>query len=87
MKINWKVRLKNKTWCLTMIGALLSIIYQIAELVGIAPVIPKESIMDLVTTVLTVLALLGVVIDPTTDGIEDSELAMTYCTEDEEPKG
>ena len=87
VKINWKVRLQNKAWCITMAGALLSIIYQIAELLGIAPIIPKEKIMDLITTVLTVLALAGVVIDPTTDGIEDSSLAMTYCTKDEQPKG
>ena len=79
--------MQNKAWCITMAGALLSIIYQIAELLGIAPIIPKEKIMDLITTVLTVLALAGVVIDPTTDGIEDSSLAMTYCTKDEAPKG
>ena len=87
MKINWKVRCRNKVWVLTMASALVSIIYQIHEIVGIAPVIPREQVMDIVTTVLTIFALLGIVVDPTTDGVEDSELAMTYCTDEEEPKG
>lgn len=87
MKINWKVRCRNKVWVLTMASALVSIIYQIYEIVGIAPVIPREQVMDIVTTVLTIFALLGIVVDPTTDGVEDSELAMTYCTDEEEPKG
>ena len=87
MRINWKVRCRNKVWIVTMVSALLSIVYQAYEILGIAPVIPREQIMDIVTTVLTILALLGVIVDPTTDGIEDSERAMTYCTDDEEPKG
>lgn len=78
--INWKVRLTNKLWLVTVCSAILSIVYQFAELVGIAPSIPKEQIMDLITTVLTVLALLGVIIDPTTDGIEDSARALEYDT-------
>ena len=78
--INWKVRLTNKLWLVTVCSAILSIVYQIAELLGIAPSIPKEQIMDLITTVLTVLALLGVIIDPTTDGIEDSARALEYDT-------
>lgn len=78
MRINWKIRIKNKAWLLAIVGAIISLAYQIMELAGYTPTIPQEKLLDLITAALTILSLLGIVIDPTTDGINDSDRAMSY---------
>lgn len=78
MRINWKVRLKNKVWLTTMAAAIISVCYQILEIAGITPAIPKEQILDLITLLLTIFAGLGIIVDPTTDGAGDSDRAMSY---------
>lgn len=82
MKINWKVRFKNKTWMLSFIALVLTFLYNVLGMFDIVPSVTQQEIMDAVTAVLTILAAVGVIIDPTTEGISDSDNAMTY----EEPK-
>lgn len=78
MKINWKIRFKNKTWLLTFIAAVLTLVYRALNIAGITPHIAQEQLVELATMLVGILVLLGVVIDPTTKGGSDSELAMTY---------
>lgn len=78
MKINWKIRLRNKTWLLTAIGAIVSLVYQLLNAFGITPDIGQEQVMNWVTSLLSVLAMIGVIIDPTTPGSADSDRAMNY---------
>ena len=78
MKINWKVRVKNPTFWLTIIPTLLAFIYSVLASLGITPSISENEIMDLVTMIITILAGLGILIDPTTSGFSDSEQALTY---------
>ena len=82
MKINWKVRLKNPTFWVGLIGALASFIIAVAQLFGldIAAEIGgwEQALSALATAVFGVLALLGVVADPTTKGVSDSTQALTY---------
>ena len=78
MKINWKVRFRNKTWLLTFIAAVLTLVYRALNVAGITPHIAQEELVELATMLVSILVLLGVVIDPTTKGGSDSELAMTY---------
>lgn len=78
MKINWKVRFRNKTWLLTFIAAVLTLVYRALNIAGITPHIAQEELVELATMLVGILVLLGVVIDPTTKGGSDSELAMTY---------
>lgn len=78
MKINWKVRFKNKTWLLTFIAAVLTLVYRTLNVFGITPHVAQEQLAELATMLVGILVLLGVVIDPTTKGGSDSELAMTY---------
>lgn len=78
MKINWKVRFRNKTWLLTFIAAVLTLVYRALNVAGITPHIAQEQLVELATMLVGILVLLGVVIDPTTKGGSDSELAMTY---------
>ena len=78
MKINWKVRFRNKVWLLTFITAVLALIYRVCEVLNIAPQIEQEKLMELASMLVGVLVLLGVVTDPTTQGTKDSDLAMSY---------
>lgn len=84
MKINWKARFKNKTFVITFITLLVAFIFQILGLFGVVPSISEESIVNILTIGVNVLATLGVLVDPTTDGVSDSDRAMTYYTDDDE---
>lgn len=77
--INWKLRFKNKA---TLI-AIASTVILLAQQLGLK--LP-DNIEDVVNTVLTLLVLLGVVNDPTTAGLKDSETALTYDKPKEEDK-
>jgi len=78
MKINWKLRLQNKTSLTAIILAIVAIIYKVLGLFGIAPAISQDSIIEVVELVIFLLCLLGIVVDPTTNGVSDSTRAMTY---------
>ena len=78
--INWIVRFKNRQFWLSFIPALLLLIQTAAALVGLelqlGPV--GEGLLELVNALFAVLALLGVVTDPTTEGVSDSSRALGY---------
>lgn len=78
MKINLKLRLKNKTTLITLLVTLATAIYKILELCGVTPKIPYKEVENIIYIVVGVLASLGIIVDPTTKGISDSERAMTY---------
>lgn len=78
MKINWKVRLQKKTFWASLIALLLVLANQVAEVFGYDITIYNDQITAISETVLGILALLGIIIDPTTSGISDSEQALTY---------
>ena len=77
-KINWKVRLKNKLWLAAFASLFITFIYGLLELLDVVPSISEGRTIELVQSVLTVLGLIGVVTDPTTAGIGDSERALGY---------
>ncbi len=78
MKINWKVRIKNKTWLASALALLVAFVFDVLALIEIAPAITQDNVMLLINTVLTILGGLGVIVDPTTPGASDSERAMLY---------
>lgn len=82
--INWEVRLKSKTFWLTIIPTALLLIQQILALFGVTFDFSDLStqLCGIVDTVFVIAAILGIVVDHTTDGIADSKLALTYS----EPK-
>ena len=82
--INWKVRIKNKNFWLTIIPALLLLVQVIASVFGFTLDLGElgSKLLAVVNAAFAVLAILGIVNDPTTEGINDSALAMTY----DEPK-
>lgn len=84
MNINWIVRLKNKTFWLTLIPSVMLLIQVIAAVFGYQLDLGDlgNKLLDVVNTLFAVLTILGIVTDPTTAGVKDSEQAMTYT----EPK-
>lgn len=80
MKINWKVRIKNKLFWLSLIPALLLVIQIVASWFGhsIAADAIGEEAANFVNAVFALLAILGIVVDPTTGGTSDSTQAMRY---------
>lgn len=82
--VNWNVRVKSKEFWLGIVGAIGVAVMSIANALGLnIDVEPWMGVANtLVTTIFTVLALIGVITDPTTQGIADSIEAMSYT----EPK-
>lgn len=78
MRINWKVRLKNKTWLGAMGALILSFVYSFLGMLGISPEFTQNQAAQILNNVLMILALLGVIQDPTTAGLGDSNRAMSY---------
>lgn len=80
MKINWKVRLKNKNFWLTVIPAFLVLVQVILRVFGVEIDIGDigNKLIAVVNAAFVVLSILGIVTDPTTKGISDSDRAMTY---------
>lgn len=80
--INWKVRVKNKNFWLSFIPAVLLLIQVVAAPFGydwnFAGL--NEQLTAIVNAVFSVLALMGVVNDPTTKGLSDSTQALGYTT-------
>ena len=78
--INWKVRLKNVNFWLTAIPALLLVLQTLAALFGWQLELGalQEKLLAVVNAVFALLAVLGVVNDPTTAGLRDSNRAMGY---------
>ena len=84
MKINWKARFKNKTFVITFITLIIAFVYQVLGMFDIVSPISEESLVNVLTIGVNFLAMLGVLVDPTTDGINDSDRALTYFTDYDE---
>lgn len=78
MKINWKVRFRNRAWLASFISLLVGFVFNLLRLFEIDPAFSESVLMNTVNQVLTFLGLIGVLIDPTTAGLGDSERAMGY---------
>lgn len=82
--INWRVRVKNKNFWLSLIPAILLLIQAVFAPFGYKWdfVILNQQLAAIINALFGVLAILGVVTDPTTSGVSDSDQAMLYT----EPK-
>ena len=78
MKINWKVRIKNKVWLASLAALIVSFVYDALAMFEIVPNVGEEWVMNVINTVLMLLSMLGIIIDPTTKSISDSERALQY---------
>lgn len=80
MNINWKVRIKNKAFWVAVIPAVLLLIQQVCAVFGVTVDLGalQGQLVAIVGTVFALLALLGIVVDPTTAGVTDSIQALGY---------
>lgn len=80
MKVNWKVRLKNKAFWVAAIPAVLLLIQVIAAVFGLELDFGDlgNKLLAVVNAAFALLAILGIVADPTTSGLSDSSRAMNY---------
>lgn len=80
--INWKVRIKNKTFWLTLIPAVLLLAQVVVAVFGYTVDFGElgNKLIDVVNALFAVLMILGIVNDPTTAGVSDSKQALTYET-------
>jgi len=78
--INWKVRIGNKTFWLTIVPALALLVQVVAAVFGITIDLTDTvaKLVDVINALFAVLVIVGVVVDPTTAGVSDSAQAMTY---------
>ena len=74
--INWKLRFQNKATLLAIASTVILLVQQLGFKL-------PDNIADVVNTFLTLLVLLGVINDPTTEGLKDSNKVLTY----DKPKG
>lgn len=85
MKINWKVRFKNKAWLSAFIGAFIVFGFTMLRLFNIETPISEYEFTHFVESILAMLALGGCLIDPTTPGLDDSQLVLSRGEEEAEP--
>ncbi|QTD40628.1 phage holin [Sporosarcina sp. Te-1] len=80
MKINWKVRIKNKMFWLAVVPAILLVAQIVAGWFGyeLATDLIGEEATNFINAVFSLLVILGIVVDPTTDGFKDSRQALRY---------
>ena len=78
MKLNWKVRFKNKVWLGSFLSLIVGFVYSMLALFDVFPEVTQSLVLQLLNQVLTFLGLIGVIVDPTTAGIGDSDRAMSY---------
>ena len=78
--INWTVRVKNKAFWLAFIPAALLLVQTVAALFGFTLNLGDigDKLLAVVNAVFALLSILGVVVDPTTQGVSDSQRAMEY---------
>lgn len=80
MKINWGVRFANEKFWLAFIPAALLVVSLILDLFGVKIDFGEigNKLVAIVKAVFALLTIMGIVNDPTTDGLKDSQRAMTY---------
>lgn len=78
MKLNWRVRFKNKVWLTMFFSLVVGFVFNILAMFDIYPSVTQNQITEIIAQVLTFLGLIGVIVDPTTEGISDSNRAMNY---------
>lgn len=80
--INWKVRVLNKTFWLTLVPALALLLQTFLAVFNVRLELGEtiDKLLVFINALFAVLMIIGIVNDPTTSGISDSTRAMTYET-------
>ena len=74
--LNLKIRLKNKTFIITMMTTIIAFVYQMLAQFEVVPKITQDQTIQVLMLIVNMLAGLGILVDPTTDGVKDSERVL-----------
>lgn len=74
--LNLKVRLRNKTFVISMLSVVVAFVYQVLGLLGIVASISQDKVINILMFIINILAGFGVLVDPTTDGFKDSDRVL-----------
>lgn len=79
-KINWTVRLKNKNFWLALVPAIALLLQSAGDIFGLKLElgVTIDKILVFINVLFALLVLVGVVNDPTTAGLSDSQRALGY---------
>lgn len=79
-KINWKVRILNKTFWLTLVPALALLLQTFLAVFGVKIELGEtiDKLLVFINALFAVLMIVGIVNDPTTAGLTDSARALDY---------
>lgn len=80
MMINWKVRILNKTFWITLVPALALLLQTFLAVFNVRLELgdTTNKLLVFINALFAVLVIVGIVNDPTTSGVSDSTRAMTY---------
>lgn len=78
-KINWKVRAQSGAFWAGVLGAVTVAVFAVLDLCGVDMGIDADRVISVGMLVLSALAAIGVISDPTTKGLSDSAQALTYA--------
>lgn len=76
--INWKVRVKSGPFWMGVASAVIMAVFYILDLCGVVTNVTAGQIIEAVQLLLLIPAAIGIISDPTTKGVQDSKLAMSY---------
>lgn len=76
--INWSLRFQNKVTLTALVLQVIAIVYAILGMFNVVPAIGEDTITNLAYMIIELFVLLGVVVDPTTKGVQDSDRAQQY---------
>ena len=72
-KIDWKSRFRNRVWLMSLVSTTAAFVFTLLSLLGITPGWSEEQVMKAAEAALLLLSMVGVVMDPTTEGVGDGE--------------
>lgn len=76
--INWSLRFQNKVTLTALVLQVIAIVYAILGMFNVVPAIGEDVITNIAYMIIELLVLLGIVVDPTTKGVQDSDRAQQY---------
>lgn len=76
--MNFKLRFMNRATLIPIIVQTIALVYMILGAIGIVPGLSEEAAVNIAYAVVALLTMMGIIVDPTTEGITDSERAMGY---------
>ncbi len=78
MKVNWKARLKSGPFWMGVISAVVAAVFAIIPMCGVELSVTADQVLNVATLILMIPASIGIISDPTTKGLSDSQMALTY---------